>query len=115
MATSCWRGSEPDDCLGQRAECLSSLSLRRRNWRIPRERLVFSLSAAGEARQVVLIHPRLSQTSKGRWLSQTDAQKAWLGVGESWWVELMGGAGEELEQSPYVSPEGEEDLLCPGM
>jgi hypothetical protein len=44
MAASCWRGPELGDCLGHEAECLSSLRLILKNWRVPRELLVFSLS-----------------------------------------------------------------------
>lgn len=48
---------------------------------------------------MVVFYLRLTRMSKERWLSQTDAQKAWRGMDESWWVGLMDDTGEELKRS----------------
>lgn len=69
--------------------------------------------AEGEAREVVVFHLRLTQTSKWRWQVQTDLFYVWTTEqgsarsGVSWWVGLrVGNTGEELKRSPVCPQRG---------
>lgn len=68
MTVHCQQDTEPGNWFT--AECLSSPSMGPRDWRVPRELLVYH-RAEEETREVAMFHLRLAQTSKERWHIQS--------------------------------------------